>query len=282
MKKIILITLFIVLSIVISGCTSSSDEIKFELFEPVVEDSGCTKDARGFENLNVKDFQFYEDGTLFLTLVAIDNVNLYKINNFDVQNSPVIFNKGDKNTIKVKLPLNEEAGTCYKQNLNMEYKYPGFSTQYILAEIQGTYLQSFTNSEETKESNPNNFEDQIKNLFDGSDETLIIRPNSITINKGQSKEIIFAIRNSATDGKSHLFSYYTGLTNTEGINTQEIMRWITPSSGSFEVSSFGIEFKTIKVNIPENAPLGTYRFEITLDVDYNEGDSKANFIIRVV
>ena len=42
---------------------------------------------------------------------------------------------------------------------------------------------------------------QISNLFEGGDESLIVRPNSVTIQQGKNKDLAFAIRNAISDGK---------------------------------------------------------------------------------
>ncbi|QQG38426.1 MAG: hypothetical protein HYS32_02345 [Candidatus Woesearchaeota archaeon] len=123
---------------------------------------------------------------------------------------------------------------------------------------------------------------QISDLFEGGDETLIIRPNSVTIKQKESKDIIFAVRNTISDGKGHKFSYRTVLTNPEGKDASEVMSWLTGASeNEITIPSGKIEYRAVAVDIPGTAPIGTYRFEVTLDADNNEGDSKANFIIRV-
>jgi len=124
---------------------------------------------------------------------------------------------------------------------------------------------------------------QISNLFEGGDESLIIRPNSVTIQQGKNKDLAFAIRNAISDGKEHDFSYTIELTNTEGKNTEEVMAWITSSQGQeINVASGQLHYELVPVDIPKSAPIGTYRFEVTLKADNPEGNSKANFIVRVV
>ena len=124
---------------------------------------------------------------------------------------------------------------------------------------------------------------QISGLFEGGDDSLIVRPNSVTIQQGKNKDIVFAIRNAISDGKEHGFSYTVTLTNIEGKNINEVMAWITSSQGQeIKVASGQVHYELVPVDIPKSAPIGTYRFETALSADNREGDSKANFIVRVI
>ena len=124
---------------------------------------------------------------------------------------------------------------------------------------------------------------QISSLFEGGDESLIVRPNSVTVQQGKNKDIVFSIRNAIADGKEHKFSYQIRLTNPEGKSVEQVMGWITASPGlEIKVPSGQLHYELVPVDIPKSAPLGTYRFEVTLKSDNPEGNSQANFIVRVV
>lgn len=125
---------------------------------------------------------------------------------------------------------------------------------------------------------------EIAGLFEGGEETLIVRPNSVIIDQRGSKDIVAAIRNSARDGRSHSYRYNIRLTNADSVSAdvQEVMRWITSGEGEdIDVSSGQVSYELIAIDIPRSAPLGTYRFEMSLTSDEPAGNTKANFIVRV-
>ena len=125
---------------------------------------------------------------------------------------------------------------------------------------------------------------QISDLFEGGEEALIIRPNSVTIEQRGGKDIVIAIRNSARDGLKHTYSYSIRLTNTEDIaaDAQEVMGWITSGEGEqIEIDSGNIAYELVAIDIPRDAPLGTYRFDVSLSSDDLSANTKANFLVRI-
>ena len=125
---------------------------------------------------------------------------------------------------------------------------------------------------------------QISDLFEGGEEALIVRPNSVIIAQRGSRDVAVAIRNAATDGRKHTYSYNIRLTNAADtqLSAQEVMGWITSGAGEqIEVNSGGISYELVAIDIPGDAPLGVYRFEISLNSDDPTGITKTNFIVRV-
>jgi len=133
-----------------------------------------------------------------------------------------------------------------------------------------------------------NARNQLNTLFGETTDTLVVSPSSLVIKQKEQKLLGIGIQNTITDGKKHNFRYKIGLVNKEGKNVNEVLSWISRGAGSqiltgetITLNSGQKESVLIPIVIPRNAPIGTYRFSVTLTADDPEGNSQANFILNV-
>lgn len=146
----------------------------------------------------------------------------------------------------------------------------------------------FGNLQQTSKSAFETVDTQLDSLLSGTDEIIVVYPETITIKQKETDVLGIAIQNLISDGKSHKFIYKIDLVNKEGRDVAAVMSWITSGSGELLLKGETIELNsgkkqkvTIPISIPRNAPIGTYRFKVDLTADNPEGNNQVNFIVIV-
>lgn len=146
----------------------------------------------------------------------------------------------------------------------------------------------FANIQATSQSAFENVNTQLDNLLSGSEDILVIYPETTTIKQRETGDIGIAIQNLISDGKPHTFTYKIDLVNKEGKDVNAVLGWLTKGGGlelaTGETVALGSGKKVkkiIPIEIPRNAPLGTYRFKVILTADNPEGNDEANFLVII-
>lgn len=146
----------------------------------------------------------------------------------------------------------------------------------------------FTGIESITEDAFASAENQLNSIFSETDEILVLSPKTLIIKQKEQQILGIGIQNTLTDGKPHTFTYKIDLVNKEGKDVNTVLGWIAQGAGqqiitgeSITLNSGQKESVLIPIAIPRNAPLGTYRFIVTLTGDTPEANSQANFILTV-